>query len=144
MRTTNQCFPADRFDKPIYYLRDHLGTDLGASNYGRISALTGCPDGALVGHRRERILAEVILVLQCTHGDVLHYICRVSKNKNQYGGVASMCELRSRNRTAEQHSDAPIEYSDIRSSTSRWTVKMNCTTRYRNSSISDKLKKNCK
>lgn len=37
-----------------------------------------------------------------------------------------------------------MEYSEMRCSTSRCTVSMNCTSRYRNTSINDKLKKNCR
>src|SRR6266576_6649523 len=38
----------------------------------------------------------------------------------------------------------PMEYSDMRCSTSRCTVRMNCTTRYKNNNINEKLKKNCR
>ena len=38
----------------------------------------------------------------------------------------------------------PIEYSEMRCSTSLCTVRINCITRYRNKSIRERLKKNCR
>jgi hypothetical protein len=44
--------------------------------------------------------------------------------------------------TLNIRNDIPMEYSDMRCSTSRWTVTINCTTRYRNRRTRDRLKPN--
>lgn len=129
-RMTYQRLPTDGLDETVHDFRDQLGTDFGASNNCGITAHAGFPVGALLCHCRGDVCGTyVILVLKSTERDLLYYICFKIRD--------SLVEP-----DLENSENVPIEYSDTRCSTSRCTVKINWTTRYRNSRIREKLKKN--
>jgi hypothetical protein len=125
-----QSFPTDRFNKTIDYFCNEFGSNFGSPNHRGVPLHASFPVDALLCHCWNRIRsAEVVLVLKGAHGHFLHNVCLIHRNVSES--------------TSSIIADfSPIEYSEIRCSTSRCTVRINWRARYRNSRIRHRLKKN--
>src|ERR1700722_2005670 len=110
-----QSFPTDWLHKTVDNFGDEFRTNLRSPNDSWIPLHASFPITALLNDCRYGVRStEVSLIVVCTHGDLLYSICKgVSESTNSKGSKRS----------------EPMEYSEMRCSTSRCTVKMNWRTR---------------
>jgi hypothetical protein len=107
-----QCFPADGFNEAIDNFRNEFGPNFRPSDYGRVTLHAGFPNATLLSHGRNRTsCAKVVLVLESTQGNLLHHILFDQPIEVNIIITAMTVYM--------LVAHAPIEYSEIRCSTSR-------------------------